>query len=65
MSSPTIDRTNFAFVAETVAQPDSIGANHRGESVLLTARAIVAVSVLGAGFWFLLWKVAVHFWLGR
>jgi hypothetical protein len=65
MSSPTLDRSNFSFVAETVTQAESLGSGHKGESVLLTARAIVAVTLLGAGFWYMMWKLAVHFWLGR
>lgn len=31
----------------------------------LSARAVVAVSGVGAGFWYVLWKIALHFVAGR
>lgn len=37
----------------------------RGADAALTARAIVVVSVLGAGFWYMLWKVALLLVAGR
>jgi len=37
----------------------------RGADAALTARAIVMVSLLGAGFWYMLWKVAMLLIAGR
>jgi hypothetical protein len=36
-----------------------------GADAALTARAVVAVSLLGAGFWYVLWKVALLVVAGR
>ena len=36
-----------------------------GPNAALSARAVVTVSGLGAGFWYVLWKIALHFVAGR
>jgi hypothetical protein len=65
MSSPILNQSNFTFVAETLTKTESIRSPQRGESALLTARAMVAVTLLGGGFWYVVWKVAVHFFAGH
>ncbi len=67
MSSPTLNQTEFALIADTLSPSISKESSDRGRdaSALLTARAIVAVGILGAGFWFALWRVAVYLWLSR
>lgn len=37
----------------------------KGADAALTARAVVAVSFAGAGFWYLLWKIALLLVAGR
>lgn len=37
----------------------------RGAQVALTARAVIVVSFVGAGCWYLLWKLALLFVPGR
>lgn len=67
MSSPVLNTTDFALVADAFpATPTSTDFTAQPESeLLLTTRAIMAVCVLGAGFWFMLWKLALHFWMMR
>ncbi len=36
-----------------------------GADAALTARAIVVVTFMGAGFWYLLWKIAMYFVAGH
>jgi hypothetical protein len=67
MSSPVLNSTDFALVAKNL--PSSVADRRDFEGVesdgsaLLTARAIMAVTLLGAGFWYMLWKCALHFWM--
>jgi hypothetical protein len=69
MSSPVLNRTDFALVAKSL--PSSRIDSSEFESVesdsvvLLTTRAIMAVTVLGAGAWFMIWRLALHFWMMR
>ena len=57
MSVPALDGT--AFGVDPVALPE----NHPGTAhdkqthSALTARAVVAVTLLGAGLWYLLWRI--------
>jgi len=37
----------------------------RGADAALTARAVVAVTFTGAGFWYVLWKLASYLVAGR
>lgn len=37
----------------------------RGADASLTARAVIIVAFVGAGFWYLLWKLAMLFVAGR
>ena len=37
----------------------------RGADAALTARAVIVVTFAGAGFWYLLWKLALLFVEGR
>ena len=66
MSSTTLDQGIFA--ANTVThtlheiQP---GRAERRADVVLTARAVLAVTLLGAGLWYLLWKMALSFVAGH
>lgn len=63
MSSPTLNSSVFV---ETVARtlPES-KSERSGADAALTARAVMAVSVLGAGSWYLLWKIALFFVVGH
>ena len=67
MSSPSLNRSVFAAdpVTQTLpkAQPDKHA--ERGADAAIAARAIVAVALLGAGIWYLLWKLAVPFMAGH
>jgi hypothetical protein len=67
MSSPSLNRSVFAVdpVTDTIpkTQPDKTA--ERGADAAITARAIVAVTVLGAGIWYLLWKMALYFMTGH
>ena len=67
MSLPCLD--HGAVAVDGVEEP--LSKSHAGEGaerdadVALTARAVVAVSFAGAGFWYLLWKLALVFVAGR
>ena len=66
MSSPVLNPSDFALVAETFREVDLAQSSAHSEgSSLLTARAVMAVTLLGAGSWFMLWKIALHFWMMR
>jgi hypothetical protein len=67
MSSPTLDR--IVFSADLASQ---INLQTRPEEVVehwqkpqIPARAVAAVTLLGAGMWYLLWTLALHFEAGR
>jgi hypothetical protein len=74
MSSPVLNSTEFVLVAD---QFHALDANSRpadscsmdqiehDDGSLLTGRTIAAVMVLGAAFWYVLWRVALHFWMMR
>ena len=53
------------------AVPDSLTETHtkqgveRQAGVALTARAVVAVALAGAGFWYVLWKFGLFLVAGR
>ena len=62
MSSPTLNQS--AFVVDRITQDISETREHTGETVadsILTARAVFAVTLLGAGCWYALWKMALYF----
>ena len=54
-----VDPATETFEAETGRKAE------RGADAALTARAIVVVSLLGAGFWYMLWKLALVLVAGR
>jgi len=51
--------------SETFSEAATTEPAEREADSSLTARAIVAVSFTGAGFWYLLWKLALYFEAGR
>jgi len=67
MSSPALNESVFAVdrVTETLSETHPEKTAERAADPALTARAVVAVTVLGAGFWYLLWKIALYFEAGR
>jgi hypothetical protein len=67
MSSPTVDPNLFAVnpVTPTNSQTWCDKLAESGQNAALTMRAVVAVTLLGAGMWYLLWRVALYFEAGR
>jgi hypothetical protein len=67
MGSPVLNDRVFAVETanETFPQPQTGPDLGRGADSALTGRAVVAVSGLGVGFWYVLWKIALHFVAGR
>jgi hypothetical protein len=67
MSSPNLHQGFLGGDVCTSAFPetDTQQAAERGADAALTARAIVVVTLLGSGFWYLLWKTALHFLAGH
>jgi hypothetical protein len=68
MSSPSLNRSVFAVDTVTQTIPEGQAekaAAECGADAALTARAIVVVTLLGAGFWYLLWKTALYFLPGH
>jgi hypothetical protein len=67
MSSPSLNQSVFAV--DTVTQPipevQAEKAAERGADAALTARAILVVTLLGAGIWYLLWKTSLYFLAGH
>lgn len=61
MSLPTLNQGVIAadVVSETFTEAQRRERVERGADAALTARAVIAVSFLGAGFWYVLWKVAL------
>lgn len=60
MSLPTLNHGVIAAnVTETFAEVQSRPKTEHGADAALTARAVIAVSLLGAGFWYVLWKLAL------
>ncbi len=64
--SSTLNRSIFAAGAVTQTiheiQPDRAV---QGADAALSARAVLAVTLLGAGSWYLLWKIALYFVAGH
>ena len=56
----TVDAVNQTF-SETPANETP----EKTADAAMTARAIIAVTFTGAGFWYLLWKLALVFVAGR
>jgi hypothetical protein len=54
-----VDAGSETFSEAATTEPE------REVDASLTARALVAVSFTGAGFWYLLWKLALYFEAGR
>jgi len=67
MGSPILNDGVFAVETVTKNFPQTQTGPDVGRVTdpSLTARAVVAVSGLGAGFWYVLWKIALHFIGGR
>lgn len=67
MASPALNDGVFAVESanETFSQTQTGPDYGRGPGSVLTGRAVVTVSGLGAGFWYVLWKIALHFVAGH
>jgi hypothetical protein len=67
MSSPTLNQGIFPVetVTQTLPETQPDKSAERGADAALTARAIVAVTLLGAGAWYLLWKTVLYFLAGH
>ena len=67
MISPVLNESFFAAdsVVETFPQAPIQKAVERGTDSALSGRAVIAVSGLGSGFWYVLWKITLHFAAGR
>jgi len=67
MSSPTLNQNVFVVDAVSPsipkAQPETVA--ERGADAALTARAVLTVTLLGAGIWYLVWKTALYFLAGH
>jgi hypothetical protein len=57
----------FAVDPVTPTNPESCSGKlvERRTDIAITTRAILAVTLLGAGMWYLLWRVALYFEAGR
>ena len=65
MGSPVVNESFFAVETETFPKTQIHNEAEWGGESALTGRAVIAVSGLGAGFWYVLWKIALHFVAGR
>jgi hypothetical protein len=67
MSLPALNQGALAVdpVIESFPETQAGAASERGADAALTARAVVAVTFAGAGFWYLLWKLALLFVAGH
>jgi hypothetical protein len=66
MGSPVLNDGVFAAETANETFPQThTGSDRRSADSALTARAVVAVNGLGVGFWYVLWKIALHFVAGR
>ncbi len=66
MGSPVLNESLFAEEAVTEIFPKNYQSEAEwGADSALTGRAVIAVSGLGAGFWYVLWKITLHFVAGR
>ena len=63
MSLPSLHQGILAVdgVSESFSEARTKEATETGADAALTARAIVVVTFMGAGFWYLLWKTALYF----
>jgi hypothetical protein len=60
MTTPFLDQSIFAPDPMTETQSVDIAGAGR-----LTVRSVVAVSVVGAGIWYVLWNIALHMVAGK
>ena len=67
MGSPVLNESFFTVetATETFPKAQNQSESEWGADSALTGRAVIAVSGLGAGFWYVLWKIALHFAAGR
>jgi hypothetical protein len=67
MSSPTLNQSVFAVdtVTQTIPKAPLENTAERGADAALTARAVVAITLLGSGIWYLVWKTALYFLAGH
>jgi len=67
MGSQVLNKGIFVVesVPDTFSETKSSLPVEWGAHPALSARAVIAVSGLGAGFWYVLWKIALHFVAGR
>jgi hypothetical protein len=67
MSSPSLNQSVFVVdtAVQTIPETQPENSVERSADAALTARAVVTVTLLGAGIWYLLWKTALHFWAGH
>ena len=63
MNSTGLEQSLFVVGAatQTIPETESDRPSETGAEAAFTARAIVAVTLLSTGFWYLLWKIALHF----
>jgi hypothetical protein len=67
MSSPGLHQSVFAVntVTQTIPKTQLDGSAERAADAALTLRTMVGVTLLGAGFWYLLWRIVLYFEVGR
>lgn len=67
MSSPVLNERVFAVdpVTESLQPNQPKPQDGQDAHSALTVRAVMAVSGLGAVFWYILWKIALSFVAGR
>jgi hypothetical protein len=67
MSSPILNQGVFAVDTVTQTIPKALPENtaERGADAALTARAVLTVTLLGAGIWYMVWKTALYFLAGH
>jgi hypothetical protein len=60
---PAMSSSIFAVDPVTPTNPETCSAKpvERGADIAITTRAILAVTLLGAGMWYLLWRIALYF----
>ena len=67
MSSPNLHHGFLGgdVCTSTFPETETEKSVNRGADAAMTARAIVVVTLMGSGFWYLLWKTALHFIAGH
>ena len=66
MSSPTLNQGIFiGGTQRAIHQIETQSFIEPEFDPVLTARAMVAVTLLGSGFWYVIWKTALHFMAGH